>query len=186
VETGQAAGQLKQAIDNDTPDLRSRLPNDVQLRPAAMSSGRGAGTVLPAIELWRSVTDDLVRITFWAGGAIAFAKAVRHAYDYVRAKIGHRPLVSPEGLIQLAAADVLDSPDAPNELRFLSITPVRDLHHAYSSTPYLPYDIGDVFVIVLAAGRDPLEIYGFVVAGDGTISHQWRVRVDNEGHPLGT
>ena len=186
VETGRGADELQRAIDDETPDLRSQLPNDVQLRPAAMSSGRGAGTVLPAIELWRSVTDDLVRITFWVGGAIAFAKAVKHVYTVVKAKVGHRPLVSPEGLIQLAAAEVLDAGEAPTELRFLSITPVRDLHHAYSGTPYLPYDSGDVFVIVLTAGRDPVDIYGFVVAGDGTISYQWRVRVDYDGHPIET
>ncbi len=186
VETGRADELLEQAIGDDAAELVSELPEGVHLRGATMSVGRGAGTVLPAIEIFRAGTDDLVRVVFWSGIAIAFAKAVRGAYVFVTARMGkERPLLSPEALIQLAASEVLEARDAPEKLQFVSITSARDLHHAYSSTPYLPYDYGDVFVIILTAGHDPGDdIYGFVMAADGTTTYRWRVRVDHNGHPI--
>jgi hypothetical protein len=177
---------LDQAIREDAADLMSELPAGVQIRGARMSVGRGAGTVLPAIELFRAVTDDAARLAFWAGTGIAFAEGVRRAYGYVTARMGKQlPLLSPEALIHLAASEVLEGKDAPEHLQFVSITSVHDLHHAYSTSPYLPYDYGDVFVIILTAAHDQSDyIYGFVMAADGTMSYKWSLRVDHNGHPV--
>jgi hypothetical protein len=185
LEMGTAAERLKQAVAEEAADLAAELPQGVELRTASMSVGRGAGTVLPAIEIWRAITDDAVRITFWIGQAIAFAFAVKRIYRYIADRVGkHPPLVSPEVLIQLSAAEVLESGDPPADLQFGSITSISDLHHAYSSSPYLPYDYGDVYVIVLTAGSEPRHVYGFVMSADGTIVHQWHVRIDFDGHPV--
>jgi hypothetical protein len=186
IESGTATRRLDQAIAEEAGKLASELSDGIELRGAAMSVGRGAGTVLPAIEIWRVVTDEAVRITFWVGGLIAFAKAVKRVYGYLtKGSRKQRPLVSPEVLIQLSAAEVFEAVDAPRELHFGSITSVGDLHHVYSTSSYVPYDYGDVFVVVLTAGADPSHIYGFVWAADGTMIHRWHVAVDFNGHPAG-
>jgi hypothetical protein len=127
-------------------------------------SGRGASGYAVALELMGYVAD--------AGGVLALSaaayKGTRHLYDRLRSTLGRRPLVSLGAALHLAAADLVDRLDPPQEFS------VHGCGDARTPAPDASYSGDDHFFIVFSTDRG---LHSYLVDAYGRVHYLGQVPI---------